>query len=56
MEKNKKDLEIHEDKYRKCSLCDTAYMNMIRISLKQDGYILLCKKCFMELKESLNEW
>jgi len=60
MDENKKEKEIkrQKDEYRHCSLCRTAYMNMLRISLKMEepDFIYLCKNCLTELQERLSAW
>ena len=45
-----------EEEYRKCNLCDKAYMVMLRISLKTNGYMYLCRECHAELAERIGGW
>jgi len=47
--------------YIKCSICDTAYMAMITISMKHIGKdnksptIAICKTCLKQIKENTED-
>ena len=46
--------------YRKCSLCDTSFIAMLRLSLSpsfgEESYLLLCRSCYKELQLILKNW
>lgn len=54
---DKKKLVLTDKEYRKCSLCSTPYMNMLRIGLRsKEEHLLLCRTCYLEIKEAIRGW
>lgn len=57
-EEEKKNLELREYEYLRCSLCNVSYVAMLRLLIKypKSGHLLLCKTCIAELKGALRNW
>lgn len=54
--KIKKSLKRY-DGYKKCAICEKAYVTMLRISLfYPNRNIYLCKDCKTQLKKSIDNW